>query len=113
MPVSSTIATGTDDERGAERVRDQQAVFDALDEPVCREILNAVQREARTAQELATECERSLSTIYRKISLLSDAGLIEEHTRIQTRGKHASQYTCAFENVCIHMGADGLVVTVD
>lgn len=113
MPVSSTIATGSEGGDAAAVEPDHGAVFDALDEQVCREILTAVQSDALTAQELAEECGRSLSTVYRKISLLTDAGLIEEHTRIQTRGKHASQYICAFENVCVNMTPDGLAVTVD
>ena len=113
MSGSSTIVTGMDDGDATDRVGDHQAVFDALDEQACREILTAVQNEALTAQELADECGRSLSTVYRKISLLTDAELIEEHTRIQTRGKHASQYICAFEDICIHMTPDGMVVTVD
>lgn len=114
MTSITTLASG-DDGTGADAGNGDvsvAAVFEALDEPVCREILHAVQREALTAQELANDSGRSLSTVYRKISLLTDAGLIEEHTRIQTRGKHASQYRSAFEDICISLTGRGFEVEV-
>lgn len=112
MPAGSTTAIKVRTDAGAAGEIDQQAVFHALDEPVCRAILTAVQAEARTARELADECGQSLSTVYRKISLLTDAGLIEEHTRIKTRGKHASQYICAFDEIAVSVTADGVLLRV-
>ena len=79
-----------------------QAVLDALDDPACRTIIKELD-EPMTANELADETDIPLSTLYRKIDLLTDASLVVETTEIRDDGHHTSQYRTAVEAVNIEL----------
>lgn len=99
--------------REDDHVVDPERVLTALDDPDCRALLEATREEALTAQELAAECAVPRSTTYRKVELLTDAGLLEERVRIRPDGKHASEYTCTFEDLTISLSdADGIEVGI-
>lgn len=86
---------------------DGQPVLDALEDPACRTILEATGEDARSAGELSEVCELPLSTVYRKLELLTDAGLLAESIRIRRSGKHTSEYRRAVDEVHVTMGANG------
>lgn len=73
-------------------------VLDALGDPDCRTIIGHLEKP-RSATELSGVCEIPLSTMYRKLELLSDASLLKEHTRINTDGQHTILYAIAFDAV--------------
>jgi DNA-binding transcriptional ArsR family regulator len=75
----------------------------ALGDPKSRAILRATSERARTASELSEELDLPLSTLYRKLSRLVDATIVEETPRLASRGRHPSQYRCAIEQVHIRM----------
>jgi DNA-binding transcriptional ArsR family regulator len=79
-----------------------QAVLDALDDPACRTIIKELD-EPMTANELADETDIPLSTLYRKIDLLTDASLVVETTEIRDDGHHTSRYRTAVEAVNIEL----------
>ena len=81
---------------------DLQEVLDALDDPDCREIVSVLD-EPMTASEIADESDIPLSTTYRKLDLLKDAGLLFEGTEIRPDGQHASTYEVDFEEVVISL----------
>lgn len=78
----------------------------ALGDPKSRAILRATSERARTASELSEELDLPLSTLYRKLSRLVDATIVEETPRLASRGRHPSQYRCAIEQVHIRMSED-------
>lgn len=84
-----------------------QTVLDALEDGDCRQILEATRRDAMTASEISEECDLAVSTAYRKIDILDDAGLLDEDLRIRRSGKHVSEYTCGIEDVTLSVGSDG------
>lgn len=86
---------------------DVEEVLAALDDADCRAILDATSGEALSASELSEACDLPLSTTYRKLDLLTDAGLLEERTRIRQSGKHANEYSRLVEEVLVSVGADG------
>lgn len=86
---------------------DPQAVLSALDDDGCRAILEATTDEALTATELAEQCEIPTSTAYRKVEKLTDADLVEERVRINTSGKHATEYRKSFHDVVVSVGDTG------
>lgn len=93
-------------------VDDEGAVhtlLNALDDDDCRAILDATDREARSARELSKSCDLPMSTVYRKLEMLVEADLLAERTRIRRsgKGKHASEYTRAVEEVVVSVGSDG------
>lgn len=75
-----------------------QEVVDALDDPDCRTIIRVLE-EPMTASEIADATDIPLSTTYRKLSLLSDASLLEEGTEIRADGHHTTIYLVAFDAV--------------
>lgn len=82
-----------------------QAILDALDDPACRTIIQELE-EPMTASELADETDIPLSTLYRKIDLLTDASLLNELTEIREDGHHTSRYRVAVESVNITLDDD-------
>lgn len=84
-----------------------QQLLNALDDADCRAILDATDEEALTANEVSEAHDLPLSTTYRKLDLLTEAGLLEERTRIRQSGKHASEYTRAVDDVVISLGPRG------
>jgi DNA-binding transcriptional ArsR family regulator len=84
-------------------------VLDALDDAACLAILEATSDEVLTANEISERCELPLSTAYRKLDVLEDAGLIAERTRLSRAGKHASEYARLVDEVTISIGAEGAV----
>ncbi|MEF8786582.1 MAG: helix-turn-helix domain-containing protein [Haloarculaceae archaeon] len=84
-----------------------QPLLDALDDADCRAILDAASAEPLSAKEVSETCDLPLSTAYRKLELLTGAGLLEEQTRICQSGKHASEYTRLVKRVTISLDTNG------
>jgi DNA-binding transcriptional ArsR family regulator len=92
------------------RVEDEttiQALLEALNDPDCRDILDATSDVALTAAEVSETCDIPLSTTYRKLDHLTDAGLLEEGTRIRNSGKHTSEYRRLVESVIVSLTPSG------
>nr|WP_276516733.1 helix-turn-helix domain-containing protein [Halomicroarcula pellucida] len=70
---------------------DQQATFEALADPDCRDIL-ATLDEPLSAKRVADACELPLTSTYRKLEQLSDAALVSEETDIRSDGHHETTY---------------------
>ncbi|ESP89954.1 winged helix-turn-helix domain-containing protein [Candidatus Halobonum tyrrellensis] len=84
-------------------------LLDALDDDDCRAVLRAVGDRALSTSEIADACDLPLSTAYRKVDALTEAGLLDERTRVRRSGRHASEYVRAAEAVVASFdGADGL-----
>ncbi|MFB6147057.1 MAG: helix-turn-helix domain-containing protein [Halobacteriaceae archaeon] len=91
-------------------IRDQstaQAALGTFGDDGCRAILEATTGQARTAAELATACDRPLSTVYRKLDRLDETGLLEERTRIREPGEHASEYVRVVDDVVVSVDGEG------
>ncbi|MEF8856503.1 MAG: ArsR family transcriptional regulator, partial [Haloplanus sp.] len=56
-------------------------------------------------------CDLPLSTTYRKLDELTEAGLLAERTRLCPDGKHASEYVRVVEEVLVDAGA-GFELTI-
>lgn len=82
-----------------------QEILDALDDPACRRIIMEL-NDPQTARELADETDIPLSTLYRKLDMLSDASLVKELTEIREDGHHTSRYQLAVESVNISLTDD-------
>jgi DNA-binding transcriptional ArsR family regulator len=81
----------------------------ALTDAYCRRILDATSERALSAKEVSEACEIPLSTTYRKLDQLTDAGLLDERTRIRRTGKHTSEYCRVVEDVVISLAPRGAV----
>ncbi|MFB6130909.1 MAG: helix-turn-helix domain-containing protein [Salinigranum sp.] len=104
-PVTTYTRTDAETEQMAVDAEDDvEALFDAL---VCRAIIEAIDDAPLTTNELSTACDLPLSTTYRKLDKLTEAGLLEEATRIRRSGKHVSEYSRNFEDLTVSIDADG------
>lgn len=108
--ASATVCTPEESENDVQTIVAESAVqqfIDALGDAGCRAILDAASEEALTASEVAEAHDFPLSTTYRKLDILTEAGLLEEQTRIRQSGKHASEYTRLVDDIVISLGPQG------
>lgn len=108
--ASTTVRTSEESTSDVQTIVAESAVqeiLDILDDSDCRAILDATHKEALTANEVSETHDLPLSTTYRKLALLTEAGLLEERTRIRQSGKHASEYLRLVDDVVISLGPQG------
>ncbi|MFP8952996.1 helix-turn-helix domain-containing protein [Natrialbaceae archaeon A-arb3/5] len=86
-----------------------QTVLSALDDDACQAILEATSDESLTATELSEQCDIPMSTAYRKVETLAEADLVEEQVRINTSGKHATEYRKCFDDVVVSVADEGRI----
>ncbi|WP_324758377.1 ArsR/SmtB family transcription factor [Haloarcula sp. GH36] len=84
---------------------DTQAVFDALADPDCREIL-ATLDEPRPAKQVAQDCGMPQTSTYRKLERLSEADLVAEETEVRSDGHHATRYVRDCSGVFVTVTAE-------
>lgn len=110
-PMASTAGRykkpSSDQVRRVDAESSMQELLDVLDDAGCRAILDATSDSALSANEVSETCELPLSTAYRKLDLLTDAGLLEERTRIRRSGKHASEYSRSVTDVVVSISPHG------
>ncbi|USZ69720.1 helix-turn-helix domain-containing protein (plasmid) [Halorussus salilacus] len=88
------------DPAGAQDQPNLQEVLDALDDPDCRAIVKHLD-EPMTASELSDTADIPLSTVYRKLELLSEASLLRELTEVRSDGHHTTRYDRDFDEVTL------------
>lgn len=88
----------------------KQAVFDVLESARCRRILRATRGEPRTATDLACSLDIPVSTVYRKLDALVDAGLVAESTQIREQGNHSVGYECVVEGISVEFDTNSIDV---
>lgn len=81
---------------------DPQTTIEALEDEDSRELIECTDTP-KTVSELAEECGLPLSTAYRKINRLHEAGLLARTTRVSAAANHPAQYERAVENVSISL----------
>ncbi len=79
----------------------------AADDTDCQAILSTIEEEAKAVKEVSEQCDIPLSTAYRKINRLHEAGLIEERVRLSGSGNHTNVYERNFEGAVITLASDG------
>lgn len=85
-----------------------------LEDDCARTILAATSMRPMTAKELASRCDVSGPTIYRRIEDLRELDLIETRTRPDTEGGHHEQlYTATLSKVSVTLADGSFEVSVD
>lgn len=91
------------------------AMLETLGDATCRTILQVLGEGDRpmTVQDIAGDCEVSLTSIYRKLDQLTAAGLVVEREELDPDGHRRSRYRPAAGQIEILLGADrGVEVTL-
>lgn len=76
-------------------------IIELLDDETVRTILTETSVEPLSATELAGLCETSRQTVYRRLTQLEDADLVEDRTRVREDGHHDTVYRAVLERVSI------------
>lgn len=97
-------------ERALGRANDETAndVLDALGDEKTRRCCRVLNREQRSAREIAEITGYSLPTVYRRLNTLRQAGIIDSQTTIDPNGDHYETFTTVAERVTIEL--DGFTV---
>jgi DNA-binding transcriptional ArsR family regulator len=99
------------DSSAGEESSDLETILDALHDEDCRTIVSHL-TEPMTADTIAERTDIPLSTTYRKLDVLTEAGLVAEGVELRSDGQHASQYMVAFDEVSIEL-TDAMALEVN
>jgi len=86
--------------------RSIEEVLDAIGDEHARQILAAINQQARSVKELAEECDISLPTVYRRIETLSEHDLVTARTLVAEDGNEYKVYEANFESTVISLEAN-------
>lgn len=89
-------------------------VLEALEDDDCRTILAATTDNALSVTEISEQFDIALSTAYRKVDALVEAGLLEETLRLRHSGNHVNTYACSVDDVTMSIDAEtGVTLSID
>jgi response regulator of citrate/malate metabolism len=106
----------------AQRGIDQREVHDddrtgqlltILQDQDCREIMAETKERTLTANEISEHCDIALSTTYRKLNQLVDAGIVEERIRLSLQNRQTREYSLRIETFNLNVtDEDGMLLTL-
>lgn len=79
-----------------------------LNDPKARAILEEAADSRKSAAELSEDCGLSLSTTYRKVDALTQAGLLDEQLDVIPSGHQTSKYSLRLETLQLSFSDDEL-----
>ncbi|QCC59935.1 helix-turn-helix domain-containing protein [Natrinema thermotolerans] len=82
-----------------------ECVIAALDDCACREII-AILEEPMTVEAIAEATDCPLSTTYRKLDCLTEAGLAEEAVGVREGRHRKARYVANLERISIGLDED-------
>ena len=85
----------------------KRSILHIIGDEDCRRILDVSGEKALSANEISDACDLPLSTAYRKLEILTGAGLLSEQPRIRKSGKHPSEYVRTVESIGITFQKNG------
>jgi predicted transcriptional regulator len=92
----------------------EDAIIEYLADKRTRKILGLTSKNEYSAIDLSEELGTSISTVYRKLKLLEDTGLIQHvKTIINHRGNEEKYYRCTIHEVKISFKGDELSFSLD
>ncbi|ELZ79122.1 ArsR/SmtB family transcription factor [Haloferax larsenii] len=87
-------------------------ILDILSDEYARDILAATSIKPMSAQQLATQCEMSKPTVYRRVEQLQEYGLIEEQTKVQKSGNHYKVYAATLSEFSLELDVGSFEASV-
>ncbi|WP_336364955.1 ArsR/SmtB family transcription factor [Halalkalicoccus salilacus] len=90
-----------------------EEIFQVLADEYARRILLTADQGPITAKSLSEACDASLTTIYRRVSVLQDYDLIEEQTSIGPDGAHRSTFETKLEGLHVDLVDGELTVDIE
>jgi DNA-binding transcriptional ArsR family regulator len=88
------------------------AVLDTIGDERAREVLARIHDEPRSAKALASACDLSLPTVYRRIEMLEECDFVTHHTLVAEDGNHYNVYESNFRRTVVTLDDGGYRVRV-
>ncbi len=106
--MAEAIADSTQSTGCGEEPSRLLAVLGVLDDSIARDIIRTLDTisGSMTAQELSESCGISLTSIYRKLDRLTDAGLVEKTAEVDDDGHRRHRFSLVVDHVEVSLGAD-------
>jgi predicted transcriptional regulator len=92
---------------------DFETLVELLTDEYAQTILKATCDGPMTAKQLATECDASRSTVYRRVEGLVEANLVAEQTRPRQDGHHDTAYVATLDRFEVTLRDGELDVEID
>ena len=92
--------------------RDPTDLLSLLNAEYTTSILEAIQRESKSARAIAEECGASRPTVYRRLNALEDAGLVDSGMVYDADGHHRTVFETTLEAISVDLVGGGLSVSV-
>lgn len=93
MGVASSGGNGTS--------RPVEEILDTIGDRYARDVLACICEKDRSAREVAASIDHSIQTVYRRLGVLEEHGLVETRTKLVGDGNHYQVYGTTFESVLI------------
>lgn len=81
-------------------------LMSALNNKKSRRILSETTHEALSADEISDRCDIPLSTVYRKVERLVDAGILVERVRLSSHPDYTREYLLEIETINVDISGD-------
>jgi len=78
----------------------------ALNDTKSRRILSETTREALSAHEISGQCDIPISTVYRKLEQLVDAGMLVERVRLSSHPDYTREYLLDVTAINVDIGGE-------
>jgi DNA-binding transcriptional ArsR family regulator len=86
------------------------AILDAVSDETSRRILNSTLAKGKSVEEMANEIDVPLSTVYRHVHKLKEAGLMSERIGVTRAGSKHALYRSILSGMTLALGPGGLHV---
>lgn len=80
-----------------------ESVLDTIGDAEARMVLAALNNGATSARDLIESLDMSRATVYRRLDLLEEHGLIEAVMAVDKHGDHHRVYRCTFEAAVVFL----------
>jgi DNA-binding HxlR family transcriptional regulator len=87
-------------------------VLSLLDAAYTLSILESIRAEPKPARAIASECDASRPTVYRRLNALEAAGLVETDMAYDGDGHHRTVFAATLESLSVAVEPDGVTVAV-
>lgn len=88
-------------------------IFDVLADRRSRQILLALDGTPRSAREISAACDGCLSSVYRRLTVLTDYDFLVERMQIDPNGNHYSVYEVDADRIEFELDGRSIRVDVD
>lgn len=89
-----------------------QSPIDVIGNETSRQILAALNVERQSVKELATHCNLSEATVYRRLNRLEEHDFVDKKTVVTSDGTHYHLYECQFLSAIVQLRGTDFEVDV-